>query len=412
MPLPILLAGRAWAALRTARLILREWQSLPVERRAELRGSVQRLGPLAVELTGSLAAERRGRPSRRPLREVVDELSLAIGDLRRAAPDLAAHKPRTRRGRLAVKAAGGLAARTVKPRVGSDAPPDHETPGDENELEDAAAEFAALAYQEAAAADAPVAQTKGSTMRFRKRRRPDVPSGATLADYGKAVVRARVSGESVTDPRFGWEFIRPVCEALSGGGAAAAAVIAALEREAHGAPDRDAATVGAYAVIAECQPDNEDPVFLKLLDTTLEHMRARGFSSGHLTRYEADRWIAVHGDLRSSFDGIFEVAVPDSSEVPAPTLPELGGARLLALTEPLPRGNAFFGEHRRDGTFAVYSERVYSSEDPTRGRYEETRLGSFERYEDLLRALGDMFGTPPFWSDPDLEPYFPSRRAR
>ena len=41
----------------------------------------------------------------------------------------------------------------------------------------------------------------------------------------------------------------------------------------------------------------------------------------------------------------------------------------------------------------------------------ESHLGSLGSLADLLRVLGQMFGTRPYWADPDLDPYFPSRRT-
>lgn len=247
---------------------------------------------------------------------------------------------------------------------------------------------------------------------FQRRPKTVVPGAilALLPAYGAAVLTARGAGQPVTDPRFDWgSFVGPVHTPLMLGDRDR--VIAEVYDAAVNAEDREMATVGAYRLLAEFNPELDDPRFLSLYDKALERMRAAGFSSGHLTRFEADRWIAVHGDLRSSFDGIVEVQVPDADQLPPAKPLEVGTSRMLALTESLPKGNAFFGEHRPDGTYVVYSERPQSAENPTRARYDEDYLGTFESLESLLRALGEMFGTPPYWSNEDLEPYFPRRRA-
>jgi hypothetical protein len=83
----------------------------------------------------------------------------------------------------------------------------------------------------------------------------------------------------------------------------------------------------------------------------------------------------------------------------------------LALASPLPDGNAFYGERQDDSTYVVFSERPRNSDDRTRQRYEESELGTFTSMSDLLRAVGQMFGSRPYWADDDLGPYFPSRRA-
>jgi hypothetical protein len=233
---------------------------------------------------------------------------------------------------------------------------------------------------------------------------PDVV--ALLPAFGDAWLQARASGGAVTDPRFEWgAFFAPVAALVREG--RSGAVLDKLHAAALNAADRRAATIGAYALFGELEPKSRDHRFLALLDDTLEHIRAAGLSSGHLNRYEADRWIELHGDLRSSFDNLVEVEVPEALARPL----RRGEVRRLALTEPLPLGNAFFAEHRDDGTFIVFSERIYSLEDPTRSRYEEQHLGVFTAYEDLLRALGGELRTPTHWFDDDLEPYFPHRRA-
>lgn len=247
---------------------------------------------------------------------------------------------------------------------------------------------------------------------FQRRPKTTVPKEVLelLPAYGAAVLAARGAGQPVTDPRFDWgRFQAPVLTQLTTGNRDR--VIEELYDAALNAGDRGLATVGAYRLIAEFDPKLADRRFLSLYDDALEHMRAAGFSSGHLTRYEADRWIAVHGDLHSSFDGIFEVEVPEAEELPPARPLEMGASRMFALTAPLPEGNAFFAEHRPDGTYAIYSERRRSADDPSRGRYEEDDLGTFDSLAGVLRAMGGMFGTPPHWSDEDLLPYFPRRRA-
>jgi hypothetical protein len=173
--------------------------------------------------------------------------------------------------------------------------------------------------------------------------------------------------------------------------------------------DRSVVTFGAYRLLAEYDGQLDDPRFWELCDASLDYMHSLRFSSGNLTGYEAQRWIAVHGELHSSFDGIVEVAVPDPDD--APPVDELGPGtnKLLALTAPLPEGNAFYAERGIDGTYVIFSERLKSSDDSTRMRYNESFLGSFTTMPDLLRALGQMFGTRPYWADADVDPYFPSR---
>jgi hypothetical protein len=247
---------------------------------------------------------------------------------------------------------------------------------------------------------------------FAKRRRTVVPASVIdmLAAYGQAVINARRLGQPVSDPRFGWDnFVGVVHMTMLGDDRDQ--VIQELYQAAVTAPSRNQAIFGAYRLLAEFDGALDDQRFWQLCDASLEYMRSMRFSSGHLTGYEAERWRTVHGELRSSFDGIVDVAVPSQENAPIAKPLGLGESRIIALTAPPPDGNAFYAEHRYDGSYVVFSERPRSSDDPTRARYDETYLGTFKDLPGLFRAVGDMFGTSPYWADEDLAPYFPSRRA-
>lgn len=230
---------------------------------------------------------------------------------------------------------------------------------------------------------------------------------ASLAEYGKAIIAAMRTASPVTDPRFGWDYMSPVVLAMNG--AQRDRVIQELYDAAMTATDRLMATVGAYKLLCEWDGNLRDERFLALRDAYLNLMREMRFSSGHLTGYEAERWIELHGDLRYSFDRITDVAVPSEAQAPQAKDLRPGQNRRVALTGPLPDGNEFYAERRADGTYGVFSIRPKGSDDPTRGRYEE-RLGPFGTMPDLLRALGAYFGIRPYWADDDLDPYFPGRR--
>lgn len=210
---------------------------------------------------------------------------------------------------------------------------------------------------------------------FGKNRDAAVPGSVigTLAEYGKAALASR-SGSPI-DQRFGWDYISPVVLAMAG--AQRERVIQELYDAAHAAPGQPLVTVGAYSLMSEADHTSRDPRFLELRDATLEYMRRMRYSSGHLTRIEADRWIERHGDLRSSFDNIVGNVIPTPAEAPAVKDLSPGETRLLALTGPLPDGNAFYAERQGDGRYLVFSERPRNSDDPTRARYDERELGTF-----------------------------------
>ena len=101
-------------------------------------------------------------------------------------------------------------------------------------------------------------------------------------------------------------------------------------------------------------------------------MYERGLSSGHLTGYEAQRWIETHGDLRMSFDRIEEIAPPDPNAL-MELVPELarGEALMVAAMGPRSDDNQFYVEHLPDGTYGAFSMRPRSTEEPAPMRCEE-----------------------------------------
>ncbi len=126
-----------------------------------------------------------------------------------------------------------------------------------------------------------------------------------LSAYGQASFDAKVRGRAVTDPRYDWSnFFSRMLVAYQTDLARAIA-------EIHAAADRDPyAMYGGYRVIAEFEPASQDPLYLDMMDAGLRLAYDCKLSSVHLTGYEIDRWIKTHGDLRTSFDRIVEVAPP------------------------------------------------------------------------------------------------------
>lgn len=232
---------------------------------------------------------------------------------------------------------------------------------------------------------------------------------SSLADFGEAAIAARVNGGSITDSRFSWnDFIAPVRSAF---GVDPEGVLRDIHDATDGVPRAELAACGGYLLLAECDPELPDARFLAMQDAFLDHIRSLKLSSGHLNRYEADRWIAIHGDLRTSFDGIYEVTTPAAGQDLGHKPLEPGKSRILARMGPGEDDNRFFAERLAAGGYLVYSERIWSADDPTMKRCEESQLGTFDSLPELLKALGRMFGTPTYWADEDLMPYFPARRG-
>jgi hypothetical protein len=139
---------------------------------------------------------------------------------------------------------------------------------------------------------------------FSKRPRTVVPASVIgmLEAYGQAALDARRRGSPVDDPRFGWDnFVGPVHMVMFGNGRDQ--VIQEIYEAAQGPAASKQTVFGAYRLLAEFDGGLTDQRFLELCDISLEYMRSLRLSSGHLTGYERDRWVATHGDVRSSFDG-------------------------------------------------------------------------------------------------------------
>jgi hypothetical protein len=241
---------------------------------------------------------------------------------------------------------------------------------------------------------------------FSKRSSTAVPADVLnqLGAFGEASLEAKVSSRPVSDPRFSWEnFFAKASDALRASPSQAIG-------EIHAAAGADQlAQFGGYSLIAEFDASSSDPRYLEMLDASLQMMFDRRLSSGHLNRYEADRWIATHGDLRTSFDRIVEVAPPAPDHAAEVTLAP-GETLMVATMGPDALDNQFWIEHTNAGTFEAFSMRQWESGDPTLTRCAEDSIGKWESVEGVLQSLGSYLGTRPFWSHDQLDPYFTQRR--
>ena len=241
---------------------------------------------------------------------------------------------------------------------------------------------------------------------FSKRSSTSVPASVLdqLGAFGQAAFDAKVSSRPVSDPRFSWEnFFAKASEALRADPSQAIGEIRAAAGVEH------LAQFGGYSVIAEFDASCSDPRYLEMLDTSLQMMFDRRLSSGHLNRYEADRWIATHGDLRTSFDRIVDVAPPASDHAAEVALAP-GETLMVATMGPDALDNQFWIEHTSAGTYGAFSMRQWESGDPTLTRCAEDSIGQWESVEGVLQSLGSYLGTRPFWAHEQLDPYFPRRR--
>jgi hypothetical protein len=224
-----------------------------------------------------------------------------------------------------------------------------------------------------------------------------------LSAFGHASFDAKVRGQSVTDPRYDWSnFFSRLLPAYQ-------ANLTQAIAEIHGAAGSDPyAMYGGYRVIAEFEPSSQDPLYLDMMDAGLSLMHGAKLSSGHLTGHEADRWIETHGDLRTSFDHIVEVAPPEHY---TPIINLAPGENLMvAKMGPGPLDNQFHVERIGQDAFGAFSMRKHDSEATVLTRCEEPTIPHSETAATVLRNLGQYLRLRPYWAHEQLEPLFPERR--
>jgi hypothetical protein len=236
-----------------------------------------------------------------------------------------------------------------------------------------------------------------------KRPRTLVPSEilGQLDAFGQWSWQARLSGRPAFDPRYDWtNFFSKVLPAHR---ADPARAVAEIHGAAGGGPF---ARYGGYLIVAEFTPDSLDPLYLEMMDAGLQLIFERRLSSGFLTGYERDRWVQVHGDLRTSFDRIVEV---DTAAHTTTLALGVGETLLVARMGPEVLDNQFWIERTGDG-YQAFSMRPQDSNSVVLVRYAEESIGSFDTAAGLLRSYGMYLRLRPYWAHEELDPFFPERR--
>jgi len=224
-----------------------------------------------------------------------------------------------------------------------------------------------------------------------------------LSAFGHASFDAKVRSQAVTDPRYDWSnFFSRVLHAYQANATQAIA-------EIHTAAGSDPyAMYGGYRVVAEFEPATQDPRYLDMMDAGLKLMYERKLSSGHLTGYEAERWIKTHGDLRTSFDRIVDVAPAEHHTVSVNLA--AGESVMVAKMGPDPLDNQFHIERIGENTFRAFSMRKRDFDDLALTRCEESSIPQSDTADGVLRSLGLYLRLRPYWAHEQLEPFFPERR--
>lgn len=226
-----------------------------------------------------------------------------------------------------------------------------------------------------------------------------------LHDFGEASWQSKQTARPLSDPRFGWDpFFSRFLPAYQQDLPRAIA-------EVHSAAGSDQfARYGGYRLVAEFDGACPEPLYLDMMDAALTMMCDNRLSSGHMTGHERDRWVAVHGDVRTSFDRLVEATPPPADAVSGLVL-QPGQRLMVARMGSHPLDNEFWIERLAQGTYQAFSMRQQNSDSVSLTRCEEQTIGVHESVENLLRSMGQYFQRPTPWSHAELDPYFLERRS-
>jgi hypothetical protein len=224
-----------------------------------------------------------------------------------------------------------------------------------------------------------------------------------LTAFGRASFDAKAQGRPLIDPRYDWSnFFSLMLPAYT-------ANLTQAIAEVHAAAGSDVyARYGGYRLIAEFDAALQNPLYLDMMDAGLGLMYDRKLSSGHLTGYERDRWVQSHGDVRTSFDRIVEVAPPEHHVAAIDLRP--GESLMVAKLGPDPLDNQFYLERTGEQSFGAFSMRKRNSEAVTLTRCEEPEIPPSGTADAVISSLGRYFRLSPYWAHEQLAPFFTERR--
>lgn len=162
--------------------------------------------------------------------------------------------------------------------------------------------------------------------------------------------------------------------------------------------------VGAERAIATVTGSNLDnPVEKALLNVAVGHLRARRIPPVMVTGLEWECWLAMRADLEAQNAPAFwavRAPEPDRGSHQLRALAP-GEERHVATIDHRPESNRYFV--RREGSEYVWEvDAPWSSENPTRGRSEQSRKDDLW---DLYAEMGRSLGLPPAFVVDDFAPF-------
>jgi len=164
--------------------------------------------------------------------------------------------------------------------------------------------------------------------------------------------------------------------------------------------------VGGFAVLGGSRTvinligEMDTPSYDRLMDGTIEFLRASNVPPMHVTGYEWQYWIGKGG---TNADWLTIQAIPSPDEAPVAELSP-GEVRRVAQMFPEEDSNVVFVLRRDDGRYAAMIDCPKSDEDRSRMQWEwQTAESLRELYIDIGRSLQ----AESHWCDPQLKPFYP-----
>lgn len=160
---------------------------------------------------------------------------------------------------------------------------------------------------------------------------------------------------------------------------------------------------GAHRTIANLLGgDYKHQAYDAILTVALDFLRANGVPNSRLSGYEWQFWLNTRGCTEPWLRGRHAPSADKAAISPLAHDQMRRIAQLTAASD----SNVIYVGHRDGGFMAVVEARM-SDEDDRRIRNDWMGAPTLHQ---LYQTIGEALQVPPFWADPELEPYFPLPR--
>lgn len=161
------------------------------------------------------------------------------------------------------------------------------------------------------------------------------------------------------------------------------------------------AAYGAERLMSEVADGNlADPAYGRLMNASLSFMRASGIPPMLVTGYEWGYWIDQGGTNET---WVARRPIPGLDLAPIPAL-HIGQSRRIAQLWSDAASAVYLVRCDKPALFSWIIDTPQSDEDPTRAQFAHQTADSL--YQIYVR-VGLSLQIPPYWHEPELEPYIP-----